>query len=411
MSITPAKRNGKVIPNTYDVKVYNRVAAPSERPKPTCRRVVGIRAARSLEAKLLADRDRGLQLSPNTTLADYVEEWLAVMRPPAVARKTFENYESRLRSYVLPNIGDLKLGGIRAMHIRRLYAKLEKAGLSGTSRYDVHRTLRRIFSAAIFDGLIHPSADPMRRGPGGVIAPASDTPEVVPLTEAEQDLLLKMITGTTVYVPAVVLLAAGLRRQEVLALKWDAVDLEDGTVSVVAAVEQVGKHVALKTPKSKRSRRTVPIPANVVAVLKAHKAELARVRLQFPGQWEGHGLVFPSLTYHGADAPMGRIWTPNAFNHAWRKALTAGNKAAKEKWVEAGGDPEAYEPLECHPHQLRHTCATGLLMRGRHVEEVSRWLGHANSAITAKVYTHWLPPGDRVEAVVPLPSQEADSGT
>jgi len=409
VSITPAKRksDGAIVPNTYDVKVYNRVAVPGARPRPTCKRVVGIRAARSLEAKLLAERDRGLRLDSSMTLADYVEEWLAVTRP-TVAHRTFENYETRLRRYVLPAIGSMKLGSISAMHIRRLYADLQ-ATLHGTSRQSVHRTLRLVFSAAIFDGVIHPSADPMRKGAGGVRPPENDTPEVVPLTPAEQTRLLEMTEGSTVYAPGVLMLAAGLRRQEVLALKWDALDLDGGAVSVVAAVEQVGKAVALKTPKSKRSRRTVPIGSNVVAALKAHRAEQAAVKLRLGRGYDDQDFVFPSCEVSPGGFLAGRIWSPNAFSHAWRKAIAAGNKAAKKKWVEAGGDPDAYEPLTCHPHRLRHTYATGLLMRGRHVEEVSRLLGHANSAITARTYSHWLPGGERVEAEIPLPPRALGS--
>jgi integrase len=88
--------------------------------------------------------------------------------------------------------------------------------------------------------------------------------------------------------------ATALRRGEALGLRWDQVDLDGGTVKVVATLGEPGGKLTFSEPKTKRSRRTVPIPASVVAMLRSHKRDQAVERLKAGNQWSDDNLVFPT---------------------------------------------------------------------------------------------------------------------
>jgi integrase len=189
------------------------------------------------------------------------------------------------------------------------------------------------------------------------------------------------------------LLLGGLRPCEALALRWPEVDFKAGTVRVLHSLVRLpGKPWTLEPPKTKHSRRTVPLPAVAMQQLKAWKAKQAEERLAAGPEWQDHGLVF--TTDHGL--PM---WAPRS---AFVKVMAA---AGLGTW----GD----EPKREHPHgpvaareftpafriyDLRHTCATLLLLAGESLKVVSERLGHASIVMTADVYAHVLPTMQRAAA-------------
>lgn len=103
----------------------------------------------------------------------------------------------------------------------------------------------------------------------------------------------KGAVGLSRYYPVLAVLAAtGMRRGECLALSWDTVDLDAGTARIVATVGAVGGELLFSTPKTARSRRTVPLPPQVVALLRRHKRVQAEERLRAGNQWQNSNLVF-----------------------------------------------------------------------------------------------------------------------
>ncbi len=228
----------------------------------------------------------GGKVGRTTTVAQYADTWIAGKESEDLAAQTLRNYREMLARYVLPGIGDIRLLTLRADHIRKLYSDLKARGLSGTTRLTAHRSLRAMLNTAAADGSI-------RRNPiKSVKAPQDDTLEKDALDPDQVVDFLAALDGSTVHGPVVVMLAAGLRRQELLALRWESVDLDVGTIAV-----------AVKEPKSKRSRRPVPIGPDAIAALKAHQSQQKRDRLKYANKWRDEGLGFPSVTYKDEARP------------------------------------------------------------------------------------------------------------
>lgn len=381
----------EVSPGVWHVVVYKKRQPDGTRPRVTKTVHGGRRAAERLERDLLSARDHNRPIGRTSTLSEYFQSWLDHRRPD-VEPQTFVNYEHRGTKYVTDYIGSLRLDQVTPPVVRDLMKKLSDNGLSGSTRKGGLQVLSMVMGQAVRDHLI--AINPC----DAVRPPRQDRREPQALTHEDLRELLRLLEGTSVHLPAIIAYDTGLRRQEVLGLQWEDVDLKARTLRVSRAAEKVKGHAPrLKDTKTPRSRRLLKLSEPAAAALKAHKAELARIRLQFPDLWEENGLVFPTLTYHGPSEPMGRLWTPGAFSHAWRKALTFANEKRLGEFVlerEPIDDDElaetvaAFEPWEFGAYVLRHTFTTHLDADGVRVEVISRALGHSSSYVTRTVYSH-----------------------
>jgi len=381
LSITPVKgREGY-----YDVRVYERVEAPGEKPCPVCRRVKGKRNAESLERDLLKARDGGGKIGGVPTLAAYIDRYLTSRRREVTAQ-TLHGYRAVAARYIVPDIGRLPLPAIDPGTVRDFYARLSDKGLAPASVAHVHRVLSMTLKSAMVEGRY------ITRNPCQVARPPKDDhqgtrDEERGLQQDEAQRLLCELDGSDVYKAAALGLATGLRRSEMLALKWEDVDVKGRELHVTAALEQVGKTVTRRDPKSKRSRRSVPFGDNLAALLTSHRKQQNAARLASPFFWTDEGYVFPSVRITQSQ-DGGRVWTPSAFSQAWRRAINEVNTRRLGEHVAAGGTVEEFEPPVVGFHDLRHTCATLWLRAGVRDEEVSRRLGHSSSVITRRVYSH-----------------------
>jgi integrase len=272
--------------------------------------------------------------------------------------------------------------------------KLAKAGLSGATRLYAYRVLSMVFRRAVQDRKIAWSpCDPVK-------PPKRDSPEPEALEAAEVIDLLQRLKGSPVFLPALLAFDTGMRREELLALLWEDVDLREGVVYVRRAVEQVDGNVRIKEPKTARSRRYVKLSNPAVAALKEHRAAQRAHVLKYRPLWRDEGLVFPSLRYQDAERRVGRLWTPYAFSKAWRMAVIDANEHRLGEFVAAGGKARDFEPWEFGIHRLRHTFITHQLRAGTRLEVVSRAAGHSGSNVTLKMYSHVLDGEEAATAVV-----------
>lgn len=154
----------------------------------------------------------------------------------------------------------------------------------------------------------------------------------------------------------------GLRRGEIAGLRWTNVDLKAKQVSVVENRVAIGKEIVSGTPKSKASTRTLPLPDEVVDVLKAARKRQAEERLAF-----GEG--YRSGQYVACDE-TGEPFHPNLLTFRWGRML----------------DGLGIERVRLH--DARHTCGTLMHLRGVPIAVIAAWLGHASAAFTMAVYTH-----------------------
>jgi integrase len=161
-------------------------------------------------------------------------------------------------------------------------------------------------------------------------------------------------------------ITTGLRRGELLGLRWEDVDLERRTLRVGRALVREGGRHTLGETKTKRGRRQVKLTPRTVNALKAHRKKQLEEKMKFAGLFKEHGLIFAST--------VGTPVNPeNLVNRSFKPLL------------EKAGLPEI------RFHDLRHTCATLLLSRGVHPKLVQELLGHATIAMTLDTYSHYLP--------------------
>jgi integrase len=157
----------------------------------------------------------------------------------------------------------------------------------------------------------------------------------------------------------------GLRRGEILGLRWSDVDLTAGIVTVVQSLEQTDEGLRFKSPKTHRSRRSISLPAITIEALRSHRATQAKERLALGPARNEHGLVCPR--------PDGAPWAPDVFSTTFAAFVRR-----------SGMKPFRF-------HDLRHSHATHLLRVGVHPKVVSERLGHSSVSITLDTYSHVLP--------------------
>ncbi len=189
-----------------------------------------------------------------------------------------------------------------------------------------------------------------------------------PLSAPEARRLLDAAQGDKLEALYVLAVHTGMRRGELLGLKWADVDLENAAVSIRRTLTRTdnGKRVSLGEPKTRKSRRTIPLTARAVDALKAHHKRQLEEMMKFADLWEDHGLVFTTET----GSPI------NPSNLRQRSFAPLLKKA---------GLPHV------RFHDLRHTCATLLLSQNTHPKFVQELLGHATIAITLDTYSHVIP--------------------
>jgi len=383
----------EIKPGVFDVVVYGRKRSDGTRPRHT-ERVSGTATdAGKVETRLKAARDEGQPIGPTDVMSAVVGAWLE-SREHEVSPQTFHNYRAHARRYILPHLGKLKLSEVTPDDVRAMDRKLAKAGLSGATRLYAYRVLSMVFRRAVQDRKIAWSpCDPVK-------PPKRDSPEPEALEAAEVIDLLQRLNGSPVFLPALLAFDTGMRREELLALLWEDVDLKEGVVHVRRAVEQVDGNLRIKEPKTARSKRYVKLSPPAVAALKDHRTTQRAHFLKYRPLWRDEGLVFPSLRYHDAEHRVGRLWTPYAFSKAWRVAVIDANEHRLAEFVEAGYKVEDFEPWEFGIHRLRHTFITHQLRAGTRLEVVSRAAGHSGSNVTLKMYSHVLDGEEAATAVV-----------
>lgn len=165
-------------------------------------------------------------------------------------------------------------------------------------------------------------------------------------------------------------LFCGLRKGELLALKWSDIDFNKNTVSITKSTGIAGKKVITKSQKNKSSIREISIPASVVSILKQYKKEQAEYRLSIGDKWIGEDDIF--IQYSGKQMS---ISIPYA---TFKKIILNYNKKANQ--------PLPNIPL----HGLRHTSATLLISQNIDVKTVSSRLGHSQTSTTMNIYSHAL---------------------
>ncbi len=296
-------------------------------------------------AQAAKDKADGLLDAGNLTVAGFLDSWMESEKE-SVRESTHARRETIIRLHVRPYIGSVRLDKLNAMHVQRLYARKLGEGLSpGTVRL-IHANLSKAMQKAVRWRLV--GVNVVR----AATAPKNTTEEVNPLTREEVSRLLEAARGDRFELMYVLAVSCGLRRGEIMGLRYEDMDSQRGTLQVRRSLSN-GK---IRLPKTSKSRRSIKLPRIALAALKRH-----RTKQTVFSPW-----VF--CTHKGEPIrSQGLMW------EAWADIRT-----------------KARLPEGTHLHQLRHTCATLLLQENVHPKLVSSLLGHSQIGQTLNTYSHVL---------------------
>ncbi len=312
--------------------------------------------------KALADRDMGLVFEgENRTLAAFLDGWLEGTVKGSVKATTYESYERLIRCHIKPELGRRKLKTLAPDHVQALYQRKLDSGLAPGTVRQVHSVLSRALDQAVRWGTVP------RNVCKATTPPKPDSEEIKPLDAEQARQLLRTAGGERFEALYVLAVTAGLRIGELLALRWQDVDLEAGgaTLSVRRTKSTAKSGPVFTTPKNGKGR-SIKLTRHAVEALKAHRAAQNAERLKAGSLWQDNGLVFCT---HGG-RPL------DSHNVA---------RTSFKPLLERAGLPDI------RFHDLRHTCATLLLSRGHHPKLVQELLGHASVALTLDRYSHVMP--------------------
>ncbi|MFQ5968578.1 MAG: tyrosine-type recombinase/integrase [Acidimicrobiia bacterium] len=321
--------------------------------------------------RLLTDLEEQTYVEPSqTTVTSYLWAWFQGHAMVA-AENTLEVYGHQIRAYVVPYIGGIPLQDLAPTDLDQLYATLLRSGrrngtgLALKTVRNVHVMLHR----ALEDAMEH---DLIRRNPAGRAKPPSTRRARKPAAERptwsseEAKAFLSYVVENRLRALYALVLTTGLRRSEVLGVSWNRLDLEDGHLTVVQALVEVGNRPKLKPlPKTDHSRRRIALDTETVGELRNHRKRQLEERLAEGDRYDDQGLVFARQD----GSPIRPSWLSRTFS-----GLAAG-----------AGLPDL-SPRSFHG--LRHTYATLALEAGVPIEVVSKRLGHASIATTADLYQH-----------------------
>jgi integrase len=312
--------------------------------------------------KAMSDRDGGLIFDAgNLTLDEYLDRWLIDSLRGTVRASTCVRHEVNVRVHINPALGRVKLKGLTPAHVRGLHREKLDAGLAPATVRKIHSTLHKALSQAVADGLIP-------RNAAAVKAPRPVPKEINPLSAEEARALLEAAVAVGDRFEALYVLAitAGLRRGELLGLRWEDADLKRGVMRVGRALVREGGGYRPGNTKTKRGRRSIRLTPRAISALKAHRKRQLEEKMKFAGLWRDHGLIFAT-----------QVGTPVNPENLVKRSF--------KPLLRRAGLPEI------RFHDLRHTCATLLLGGGVHPKLVQELLGHATVAMTLDTYSHFLP--------------------
>jgi integrase len=314
------------------------------------------------------------------TVAEFFEQWLVVVAEQKVGHKTMDRYRSIVRNHITPAFGRVPLQKLTALHLETHYAHLARegrkdgkagqdgkaGGLSPQTILHHHRLISEALDKAVTWKLR--THNPAK----GVTPPTVPSRELTPIDEVEAAWLITVAEGTRLYIPIILAVAAGLRRGEILALRWVDIDLDHGTLRVRRALEESTAGVTVKEPKSRSGRRPVAMPALLVEALRKHKAQQEEFRNALGTDYQDLDLV--------CCVEDGSIWKPSAFTSAYRDLLRR-RKLSGPNF-----------------HALRHAHVSHLLDHGVDIKVISQRLGHSRASFTMDVYAHLMPGQDEEAA-------------
>lgn len=301
------------------------------------------------------------------TVGEFLQRWLRDYAQGAVRWTTLDSYRWLTEKHILPALGHIPLSHLKPLDLQQFYAqklaggRLDgRGGLAPRSVQYMHGLLREALGSAVKWQLL------ARNPAEAVDPPRRERAEMQVLDVGDVQAFLEAARGTRYYALWVLDVTTGLRRGEMLGLRWQDIDLEAGTLAVRQTLVCVrGKVLIQPRAKTQASLRVVSLPEAAVEALRTHRAQQEDER-RFARDYQDNDLVFCT--------PEGRPVDPNNLAKRYFKPL-----------LRQAGLPDI------RIQDLRHTHATMLLGAGVNLKLVSDRLGHTTTRMTADIYSHVLP--------------------
>lgn len=322
--------------------------------------------AEKCEREWQGDIDRGTAVDPNKLTVDtYLRGWLE-RKLSRVKPNSAANYRQAVESYITPHLGAILLQKLTAQRIQQFEQDLltsgRKRGPGGISKtyvHNIHVTLKGALKEAVKLGLLAVNvAD-------GVTPPPVSNPPKVTWDQAQAQLFLRIAESDPYWPGWLLALATGMRRGELLGLRWQDVDLKTGVLTIRANVTAPDGVMTEGSPKSNKGR-PIQIERRIVKLLDSHRKAQIERHLRIGTGWNQQTPVLTSA--------VGTLIHPFNFSKRFRNLIEGVEKLPKIRF-----------------HDVRHSAASLMLIKGVHPKVVSEMLGHADIRITLAIYGHVLP--------------------
>lgn len=289
------------------------------------------------------------------TVAEYLTHWLTVIEP-TIRPSSHRRFSEVVNGRIIPALGSQKLSAVSPVHVQELYADCLKAGLSSTTVALYHNVLHRALDQAVKWRMLQ------RNVCDAVDPPRESNPEMKTWTAEQARSFLRLSAEDDLAALWLLALNTGIRRGELLALRWQDIDFERGALAIRRTLTQGTDGLTFGEPKSKAGRRSLALPDVCIDALRTHRVKQLEKRLSIGAVWIDTDLVF--------ERGDGTLLHPNTLLRAFfRLTATAGLTRIRF-------------------HDLRHTAATLMLANGEHPKIVQERLGHADISMTLNRYSH-----------------------
>ncbi len=306
---------------------------------------------------ILRDVQQGIPVATERlTVSTFLDRWLEDSVKPSVRPSTYADYETTVRLHLKPVLGRIGLTRLTARDVQKMMNEAIHAGEPVATVRHTRLILSIALGRAMKWRLVAINAASL------VEAPRTEHHEIQPLTPEQTMKLLKSVRGDRLEALYTVAVAIGLRRGEALGLTWDCIDFDTATLTVRYQLQRIAKTLTRVEPKTARSRRTVALPSVVVDALRRHKIRQLEERLLAGSRWQDTGYIFTT----GIGTPLDGRSVTRFFTDTLKRA----------------------ELPHVRFHDLRHGCATLLLMQGASLRAIMETLGHSQIGVTANIYAH-----------------------
>jgi integrase len=342
--------------HSWQLQIYTS-SGPDGKPKRHYETVRGRKSdAQRRLRELLSYLDKGVSVPVGRlTLATHLHNWIEGYVKTSCSPRTYDGYSSIVERHLIPALGHLQLRRLTPQQIQAYYGKM-RGKLSDRTIHHQHRVLSQALKYAVRQGFLG-------RNPAELTDPPSPRKKTMrTLKPSEVEVLLKVAEDNNYYPVIYTAVSTGLRQAELLGLRWRDIDLDMCSISVSQVLYKRGGVCTFKEPKTAHSRRRVAMTPKLALFLRDYRAEREALYRKLRKELTLDDLVFTSVT----GKPIDGCVLTHAFTRTAKKAGLEGVRF----------------------HDLRHTFASLMLLRGAKPKVISEALGHSSVAFTMDVYSH-----------------------